>query len=695
MARKLVVELVGDSSSLDRALGRAQGSSSKLGGSFGKLGKAGLVAGGAAGVGALIYTLKTGIGEFMQSQKVAAQTTAVIKSTGGAANITAKEVSGLAESLMRKSGVDDEAIASGENMLLTFTRIRNEVGAGNDIFDQATAATLDLSVAMGKDMSSSAILVGKALNDPIKGLTAMSRVGIQFTEGQKESIKQMVEMGDTIGAQKIILKELNKEFGGSAEALGKTLPGQINIVKERFNNWAGEMVSKTIPTIQNMIGWLRDHWPEIQAKFQAMWDAVEPALIAFGELIETVGGLVEKHWGTIGPIVEDIGDIVKKQFAIITDILNVFTALLRGDWTAAWNALKSLVANVIDSIKAKIALFRDTIGVAATKAGENIKNAVIAGVTGVANAVWDIVNNIGSLITEKVAEIKNWGANVGTNIKSGVTNAITGVASSVWDVILNIRDRFTEKADEVAGWGRSLGASLKGGLLEGVEKIAGSFKKVWHWLDKVIGGIKWLIDKIPSIPDLPSLPDITPGFGGSEVGKSPFVGGIKSGLWDDVELGRRMGLTLSSGLRPGDPGDHGSGRAIDMAGTPTAMKRFALAEMLRGTKDVIYGGLSFWQDNGRIVSNWAGNEALRADHYDHVHASIFDKGGWSFLKPGWNLMGNFTGRPEPMWTAGRGGAADMGATYVFNFPNYYGDKRELAQTVRVEFEKMRRGGAAV
>ena len=50
---------------------------------------------------------------------------------------------------MKKTGVDDEAIPSGENLLLTFTNIRNEAGKGNDVFDQATTATLDLSVALG------------------------------------------------------------------------------------------------------------------------------------------------------------------------------------------------------------------------------------------------------------------------------------------------------------------------------------------------------------------------------------------------------------------------------------------------------------------------------------------------------------------------------------------------------------------
>jgi hypothetical protein len=77
----------------------------------------------------------------------AKQTEAVLKSTGDASNVTAKHVDDLAMSLRRKAGVDDDVVHSGENMLLTFTNVRNEVGKGNDIFDQATKTMLDMSHA--------------------------------------------------------------------------------------------------------------------------------------------------------------------------------------------------------------------------------------------------------------------------------------------------------------------------------------------------------------------------------------------------------------------------------------------------------------------------------------------------------------------------------------------------------------------
>ena len=244
-------------------------------------GKIAAVAAGAAALGGLVKTLQVGTAEFMEQQKVAAQTGAVLKSTGSIANVTAEQMEKLSGALMKKSGVDDEAIQSGQNLLLTFTKIRNETGKGNDIFDQATVAMLDLSVAMGKDLNSSAILVGKALNDPVKGATALSRAGVQLTKGQKDQIEAFVESGRVLEAQKIILGELTTQFGGSAEAAGKTLPGQLNILKQTFSNLAGELAGTFLPKLATAAQKLTDFLlkfaqaPTLRAKVEVITGSIE------------------------------------------------------------------------------------------------------------------------------------------------------------------------------------------------------------------------------------------------------------------------------------------------------------------------------------------------------------------------------------------------------------------------------------
>jgi stage V sporulation protein SpoVS len=197
--------------------------------------------------------------------------------------VTAASVDKLATSISNKTGADDEAIASGAALLLTFTNVKNGVGKGNDIFNQATQTAVDMAAAMnGGEVSAEGlkganIQLGKALNDPIKGISALSKVGVSFTEQQKKQIKAMVKAGDVAGAQKLILKELGKEFGGQAAAatdpmvklqtvlgnLAETLGAMVLPYVEKFStkmaevaNWIGNNEGKvrTLGTVLGILG---------------------------------------------------------------------------------------------------------------------------------------------------------------------------------------------------------------------------------------------------------------------------------------------------------------------------------------------------------------------------------------------------------------------------------------------------------
>lgn len=593
-SRKIHVEITGDAGQLEKAFGKAGDS----GRSFAKtVGKAG-VAGAVLGLGAAV---KIGFGEFMEAQKVAAQTNAVLKSTGGVANVTAKDVGRLSEALMRKSGVDDEAIASGQNMLLTFTKIRNETGKGNDVFNQATKATLDLSVAMGKDMQSSATLVGKALNDPIKGISALSRVGVQLTEDQKDTIKQMVKLGDTAGAQKVILGELETQFGGSAEAAGKTFGGQINIAKERLTNLAGEGVGKALPKLAELGNWF--------------------TMEAVPKIRQLVAYLNE----TFMPVIRGLVNVFRDAFAAIGRLLEEH---------------KTEVATIVTGVK-----------------------AVLKGIATVFEEV------IFPALRFYFKEGGPFDTIFGTAIKivSGVVTAIGKIVGAVRDAVNGVK----------AFWNGDGGKAFRtvfGAMEDALRPVVSAFQAV-------VDSVKWLIDNVSKIPDV-RLPfsgprENDPFKQGTEVGKASPVAGVTDKLWDEIALGRGMGLTLSSGFRPGDPGDHGRGHAIDMSGPASTMATFAMAAMGRpGTKDVIYGGLSFWQDNGRRVSTWAGNEALRSDHFDHAHVSVFDKGGWLPPKSA-TLAINNTPHWEPVGPPNRDGVIE-------NHVHVMLDSREIFESVQTQ-----------
>ncbi|GAB3889533.1 phage tail tape measure protein [Terrabacter terrigena] len=207
---------------------------------------------------------KDSVAEARESQKVGALTESIIRSTGGAAKITAGQVGDLATAISNKTGVDDEAIQSGANMLLTFKNVKNEVGKGANIFDRATAAAADLSAAGFGDMAGQSKMLGKALNDPIKGISALGRSGVTFSEAQKKQIKTLVEHGKTLDAQRIILKEVESQVGGAAAAsatAGEKLSTAWGNFKEGIGTTALPLIdklatwtqSKVLPALQGVI----------------------------------------------------------------------------------------------------------------------------------------------------------------------------------------------------------------------------------------------------------------------------------------------------------------------------------------------------------------------------------------------------------------------------------------------------------
>ena len=302
--RKLVVEIIGDSRSVERSFARVNKAAGNFGSRMKSLAKITAIGIGVAFVG-LGAILRKGFREFMEGQKVMAQTRAVLSSTGGVANVTAKRVDALASSLSRMSGIDDEAIASGENMLLTFTNIRNGLGRNNKIFDEATKTVLDMSVALGRDIPTVAIMVGKALNDlelnakgTITGWSALRRVGVKITADMMKQAAAFIRAGKPMKAQQLLLRELNMEFGGSAKAFGSTLPGAFAKLRNALDEVTGAFAEGLAPVVQRVANMLANKManPEFVARVRALGKVVGEKLLAAFRGIST---WFQTHWESI------------------------------------------------------------------------------------------------------------------------------------------------------------------------------------------------------------------------------------------------------------------------------------------------------------------------------------------------------------------------------------------------------------
>jgi hypothetical protein len=359
-------------------------------------------------------------GKFEEAENVMQQTAAVIESTGGAANVSAEHVDKLATSLSKLSGVDDETIASGENMLLTFKNIRNEAGAGNDIFDQTTKATLDMAAAMAAasgssiDLKAASIQMGKALNDPVAGITALTRVGVTFSEDQKKQIEQLVKHNNILGAQKLILAEVTSEFQGSAEAQA-TASGKAAVA---FENLAEAVGSVLAPAFEFLLKQLNDLLGFLQDKVPAAWDA----------FTEGVG----KAWNTVKPFAETIG--------------NVLVPFLE----TAWHTIQS---RLLPALK-QLAPILIPIGIAIAAFGTMIVVQLALAVTAI-TLVIDAFGEVVQFVRDKVVE--------------PIGNFLARIVTFIEHIITWVRERL------VGAWQTAFGAMSGpiGVIIEAVKTLVG------------------------------------------------------------------------------------------------------------------------------------------------------------------------------------------------------------------------------
>jgi hypothetical protein len=433
---------------------------------------AGAVAVG-AGIGAMI---KTGWDEMSDASAINAQLEAGIKSTGNAAGVTVKEMNDLASSIQSYSGQTDDSIGRTQSLLLTFTKIKN-VGV-DKIFDRATIAAADMAAKMGTDASASAIQLGKALNDPIGGIASLTRVGIQFTDAQKKSIKAMVEAGDVMGAQKVILDELETQFGGAAKAAGESLPGMLERLKRSFEDVAQSAMERFMPSIMAALGWALDHMPQIQSVVEGVFegigdafswisDNVWPVLKQVFEDIKTAvgGGEGEGLGGALSGLVgimAGVRDIFTAAWPLILDAVKMFVEWLGSD------AGKALIESLLTAIGTVMGIVRDIF----TAAWPIIKSVIETFIT------WLSSDSGKALIESLLTAI------------STVMGIVRDVFTAAWPIIESAVQMFINFFNSDAG--QALIKTLLDGISTAMGIVRDVFTAAWPIIEGAVQGfISW------------------------------------------------------------------------------------------------------------------------------------------------------------------------------------------------------------
>lgn len=382
---------LGDFLKVEQRMQKMAAQVKRTSGSFSGLGRA--ITGAISGA-ALIGLGKSALQEASDAYKVNQLTNTILKNTGASAYITAQQISDLSGKLSIQAGIDDELVQAGANVILSFKNIRNVGTGAKAIFDRTTAASVDLAAAMKTDVTTAAKTLGRALANPANATRALRAANIQLTNSQKEQIAAMQARGDLIGAQQIILGEVENRFNGAAAAMATPMD-RLNAAMQQILEQVG------IPLLEAFIPLLDDMAPKFQ---NAAGGAYK-----FGLFIVD---LFKKIWQMRGLII----NVAKLLVAMW-----VYTKVAAGAQaviTIIMSVVKAIKALRAASLAAVIAEAAATGGTSLIAAGVGVA-AATAAVAGMSFGIDKLTNSLDAMPDIKVPELPG-----------GITSDIDATANS-------------------------------------------------------------------------------------------------------------------------------------------------------------------------------------------------------------------------------------------------------------------------
>jgi hypothetical protein len=283
---------------------------------------------------------------FVEQEKAIGQVNAALTSMGNVAGRTSAQLVASADAMEMRSLFDAEVILTQVTAnLLTFGNV-----AGRE-FDRAQQAAVDMATRLGTEPQSAAIMLGKALNDPIKGISALTRVGVQFTEAQKAQIAAMQEAGNTAGAQGVILAEVERQFAGAAQAAADTTPWrQAEVAIGQAGDKIGAAILPIIPPVTEAIVSLATAFSNLPAPMQEGIVVFTAVAVAVGPVLVALGGLV-----SIAPALATAFGVIKIAALglMANPVILAFAVVLGGIYLAwqNWDKIEPILRRLYEGAK--------------------------------------------------------------------------------------------------------------------------------------------------------------------------------------------------------------------------------------------------------------------------------------------------------------------------------------------------------
>lgn len=342
----------------------------------------------------------------------------------------ADELLRVADSLGKATLFDEEDFTKVFKLFTSFRSI------GVDAYERVATAAADMGTKLGTAPQAAALQLAKALEDPAKQVTALARSGTVFTEQQKEQIRVMQESGDLLGAQNIILSEIEKQYGGAAEAAGSAgFAGALDSAGEAWRDFLEVLGQSSESGAVAFLNAISDGLNFIVANF----DVIGPAAQAlYGVIVEPFKALYEGIQAVIGPV-----DNFREQFrgtvAIITKLV---TDITNNVLRPVFKFIGELIGDILKLLAGLV---------------KGIINYSVAAVKAITGALDIIAKAVAAFINSTPAGIlsKLFGIDAGAMAANGIRSFAAGIdvlAASVGDY-----------ADELRAAGEAARAVAPGG----------------------------------------------------------------------------------------------------------------------------------------------------------------------------------------------------------------------------------------
>jgi hypothetical protein len=389
-SRALTLKLLADISDFTKGIDQSQQKTQTMGDSikkFGKMAAVGLLAAGAAAGAFAVKAIAAGEAASTSNARIDQINTSMGLFGASTDQVTASLIN-YANETARATGIDQNSIKATQAKLLTFKEIAITADEVDGNFQRATKAAIDLGAAGFGSAETNAVALGKALNNPIKGISALTRSGITFTESEKDRIAVLVDSNKIGEAQNMILSAIETQVGGTAEATAN----------------ASDRMKVGLSQVTETIG-------------LALLPAFEK-VTAF--LLDVVFPTFQQY---VLPVVKSLSDFIQNNFAPILN--TVFIPIVRTLMKAFDTVALSVTKNE-EKLKPLLELMKTIFNFSKTYLAPiliNVLGKALQFVAGVVSTVIGLFANLVNIINKAVTAIKTV-ASIGSAIGGAIGGAL-------------------------------------------------------------------------------------------------------------------------------------------------------------------------------------------------------------------------------------------------------------------------------